>query len=84
MILPSNGRRIVRALEVIELTGGRSSPPSQAAAPRFGAVLLGVDRPTAELDARIARRVARMFAAGLVAETRDLLPGLTINDAAAG
>jgi tRNA dimethylallyltransferase len=39
-------------------------------------VLLGVDRPTAELDERIARRVARMFAAGLVAETRGLLPGL--------
>ena len=36
-------------------------------------MLLGVDRPTAELDERVARRVARMFAAGLVAETRDLL-----------
>ena len=36
-------------------------------------MLLGVDRPTAELDERVARRVARMFADGLVAETRDLL-----------
>ena len=36
-------------------------------------MLLGVDRPTAELDERVARRVGRMFAAGLVAETRALL-----------
>lgn len=76
-VLPSNGRRIVRALEVIALTGR----PFRArmdfgARPRYDAVLLGVDRDTAELDARIGRRVARMFAAGLVAETRGLLPGL--------
>lgn len=76
-VLPSNGRRVVRALEVIALTG-RPFPARlpEAAAPRYDAVLLGVDRPTAELDERIARRVARMFAAGLVAETRGLLPGL--------
>jgi tRNA dimethylallyltransferase len=41
--------------------------------PRYEAVLLGVDRPTGELDERVARRVTRMFAAGLVAETRTLL-----------
>lgn len=73
-VLPSNGRRIVRALEVVTLTG-RPFPArlGTGAAPRYDAVLLGVDRPTAELDERVARRVARMFAAGLVAETRDLL-----------
>jgi tRNA dimethylallyltransferase len=76
-VLPSNGRRIVRALEVVALTGRPfAARLPEAAAPRYDAVLLGVDRPTAELDARIARRVARMFAAGLVAETRGLLPGL--------
>ncbi len=76
-MLPSNGRRIVRALEVVALTGRPfAARLPEAAAPRYDAVLLGVDRPTAELDARIARRVARMFAAGLVAETRGLLPGL--------
>jgi tRNA dimethylallyltransferase len=76
-VLPSNGRRIVRALEVIALTGRPfAARLPEAAAPRYDAVLLGVDRPAAELDARIARRVARMFAAGLVAETRGLLPGL--------
>jgi tRNA dimethylallyltransferase len=76
-ILPSNGRRIVRALEVVALTG-RPFPARfpAGAAPRYDAVLLGVDRDAAELDARVARRVARMFAGGLVEETRGLLPGL--------
>ena len=76
-VLPSNGRRIVRALEVIALTGRPfAARLPERAAPRYDAVLLGLDRPTAELDERVARRVARMFAAGLVAETRALLPGL--------
>ena len=76
-VLPSNGRRVVRALEVVTLTGRPfAARLPEAATPRYDAVLLGVDRPTAALDARIARRVARMFAAGLVAETRGLLPGL--------
>ena len=73
-ILPTNGRRIVRALEVIGLTG-RPFPARlpTGGAPRYDAVIVGVDRDTAELDARVARRVARMFAAGLVDETRGLL-----------
>jgi tRNA dimethylallyltransferase len=83
-VLPSNGRRIVRALEVIALTGRPfAARLPEAVAPRYDAVLLGVDRPTAELDLRIARRVARMFAAGLVAETRGLLPGLRDGQTAA-
>jgi tRNA dimethylallyltransferase len=74
VLLPSNGRRIVRALEVVALTG-RAFPArlETGGTPRYDAVLLGVDRPTGELDARVARRVARMFAAGLVDETRTLL-----------
>jgi tRNA dimethylallyltransferase len=73
-VLPTNGRRIVRALEVIALTG-RPFPARlpTGGAPRYDAVLLGVDRPTPDLDERVARRVARMFAAGLVDETRSLL-----------
>jgi len=75
VVLPGNGRRIVRALEVIALTG-RPFPARlpAGAVPRYDAVLLGVDRPTEQLDARVARRVARMFAAGIVDETRALLP----------
>ena len=74
-VLPSNGRRIVRALEVIELTGRpfRARLPD-ATAPLYEAVLVGIDRDVAELDERIATRVDRMLGGGLVAETRALLP----------
>ncbi|MFP5023439.1 tRNA (adenosine(37)-N6)-dimethylallyltransferase MiaA [Pseudonocardia phyllosphaerae] len=74
-VLPSNGRRIVRALEVIALTGRpfRATLP-KAATPRYGAVLLGIDRDVAELDERVALRVDHMLDDGLVAETRGLLP----------
>ncbi|MEQ3553978.1 tRNA (adenosine(37)-N6)-dimethylallyltransferase MiaA [Pseudonocardia nematodicida] len=74
-VLPSNGRRIVRALEVIALTGKpfRATMPTTGT-PRYDAVLLGVDRAVDELDARVALRVDRMLDDGLVAETRSLLP----------
>lgn len=73
-ILPSNGRRIVRALEVIELTGRPfSALLPQPGRPLHDTVLLGIDRDTAELDRRIAMRVERMFAEGLVDEVRRLL-----------
>jgi tRNA dimethylallyltransferase len=71
-ILPTNGRRIVRALEVIQLTGA----PFTAALPGFEAVydvrLVGIDGPDDWLDARVDARVDRMFAAGLVDEVEDL------------
>jgi tRNA dimethylallyltransferase len=71
-ILPSNGRRIVRALEVIEMSGR----PFSATMPRYEsvypAVQLGLSVGRAELDARIAGRTGAMFAAGLVDEVRRL------------
>jgi tRNA dimethylallyltransferase len=74
-ILPGNGRRIVRALEVIELTGRPFSATMPTPGPaRYGTVLIGLDRSTAELDERVERRVDAMFEAGLVAEVRTLLP----------
>jgi tRNA dimethylallyltransferase len=74
-ILPSNGRRIVRALEVIELTGQPFSASMPRPGPaRFGTVLIGLDREPAELDERIGRRTDAMFDAGLVEEVRGLIP----------
>jgi tRNA dimethylallyltransferase len=71
-ILPGNGRRIVRALEVIELSGR----PFSATMPGYDAgrpaVQLGVQLPREELDRRIEARVDRMWAAGLAAEVRQL------------
>jgi tRNA dimethylallyltransferase len=72
-ILPSNGRRIVRALEVVEITGG----PFRAALPQHvyafeGVVQIGLDVPRAVLDERIEQRVRAMWAAGFVEEVRAL------------
>ncbi|GAA3151066.1 tRNA (adenosine(37)-N6)-dimethylallyltransferase MiaA [Planomonospora alba] len=71
-ILPGNGRRIVRALEVIELSGRpfSASMPSYEAV--YDSVQLGVEVPRAVLDERVARRVERMWEAGLVDEVRSL------------
>ena len=71
-ILPSNGRRIVRALEVVELTGGGFTATLPDPSPYYPSVQIGVDLDTAALDERIARRVARMWELGLVDEVRRL------------
>lgn len=72
-ILDSDGRRIVRALEVVELTG----KPFAASAPvigepRWGTRILALDRATDKLDARIERRTAAMFEQGFVDEVAAL------------
>ncbi|MBB3092998.1 tRNA dimethylallyltransferase [Actinoplanes campanulatus] len=71
-ILPSNGRRIVRALEVIELTGLPFTASLPDPRPVYESVQIGVDRDTAALDERIALRVDLMWAAGLIGEVRGL------------
>jgi tRNA dimethylallyltransferase len=71
---PANGRRIVRALEVIALTGDVYA--STLPAPTYddpATVQLGVDIDRPTLDARIAERVERMWADGLVEEVRGLV-----------
>ena len=72
-ILPQNGRRIVRALEVIQLTGAPFAarlPERRYHLPGVVQVGLTIDRPT--LDARIEQRVDAMWAAELVAEVTRL------------
>ncbi|GAA3851462.1 tRNA (adenosine(37)-N6)-dimethylallyltransferase MiaA [Saccharothrix violaceirubra] len=72
-ILPSNGRRVVRALEVVELTGRPFSATLPKPGPaRWDTVLIGLDRDVSELDDRVNRRVADMFGAGLADEVRTL------------
>ncbi len=72
-VLPSNSRRVVRALEVVELTGRpfTASLPEQ----RYfhdRTVQVGVRIPRPVLDERIERRVRRMWDDGLVDEVRRL------------
>ena len=71
---PRNGRRIVRALEILELgerTHGAALPEEQVLwhAPT---TLIGTDVPRAELVERLDRRVEQMWADGLVAEVEAL------------
>jgi tRNA dimethylallyltransferase len=73
-IEPDNGRRVVRALEVIALTGrpySASLPRLEYADPLTVQVGVDIDRPT--LDERIERRVDEMFASGFVEEVEALL-----------
>lgn len=73
-ILVENGRRTVRALEVVELTGRpftASLPTLEYADPHTIQLGVDIDRPT--LDARIEQRVEQMFADGFVAEVERLL-----------
>jgi tRNA dimethylallyltransferase len=73
-ILPSDGRRIVRALEVVELTGkpfAASAP--EIGPPRWDTAIFALDWDTATLDKRLAIRTDAMFAAGLVEEVKGLL-----------
>jgi tRNA dimethylallyltransferase len=72
-ILPTDGRRIVRALEVVELTG----QPFAASAPTIGTpkwdtVIIGLDWETSLLDDRLSVRTDTMFADGLVDEVSAL------------
>jgi tRNA dimethylallyltransferase len=71
-LLPTNGRKIVRALEVAAIGGGSFTgmmPPYESV---YDALLIGLDRPTPELDERLTQRVATMWDRGLVEEVRGL------------
>lgn len=71
-IAPSNGRRLVRALEVIELTG----KPYSATLPRYTyhwpSVQIGLNLDRDQLESRIHARARTMFASGLIEEVNGL------------
>ena len=72
-IEPNNTRRVVRALEVLELTGRPFSatlPDREFVRPTL---VVGLRMDRGSLDARIEERTRRMFDAGLVEETRGLV-----------
>jgi tRNA dimethylallyltransferase len=81
-IHPNDTRRIVRALEVVAITGRPMSAVWQLAeaamnpaSPAFTAQMLVVDLPRRILYDRIERRVEAMFSGGLIEETRAALAG---------
>jgi len=73
---PANVRRVVRALEVMELTGRRFSDFRTAwdrYESRYDLVVAGLDLPPELLAERIVARVDRMLATGLLAEAQAML-----------
>jgi tRNA dimethylallyltransferase len=73
-ILPTDSRRTVRALEVVELTGQPFAASAPAiGAPRWGTAIVGLDCGTEILDVWLARRTDAMFDHGLVDEVLGLL-----------
>ena len=68
-ILPNNARRIIRALEVIQLTGKPYNAKLPESAPIYEDVRIALDMPRDLLDERITQRVHEMFEQGLVEET---------------
>lgn len=73
-ILDTDGRRIVRALEVVELTGRPFSASAPTiGVPRWDTSIIGLDWETTALDERLSQRTALMFDKGLVDEVAGLL-----------
>lgn len=68
----ANARRVIRALEVIELTGRPFSATMPTYTYALPAVQIGLSMPLEDADARIGRRVDQMWSAGFVAEVRAL------------
>jgi len=72
---PSNGRRLVRALEVIEITGeefGSGLPEDKE--PWRDTIIMGLQAPRDELVLRLDARAAAMWQHGLLDEVRGLMP----------
>jgi tRNA dimethylallyltransferase len=75
-VAPNDLRRIVRALEVFELTGVPISTlhqRHQQAGDRLSALLVGIEYPREELYERINRRVDRMIEQGWIDEVQRLI-----------
>lgn len=73
IIHPGNVRRMVRALEVMELTGRPFQPTlPKSGPPLVDHISLGIEVDREALDLRVAERVEAMMAAGLLDEVRRL------------
>ena len=70
---PNDTKRVIRALEIFDVTGKKKSEQNDAPIPRFEFVCVSIDYPRNELYARIDLRVEKMFEYGLKAEVLSLL-----------
>ena len=81
-ILASNARKIVRALEVNEITGKAFNAKLPEPSPIFSDVRIALDMPRDLLDQRIIDRVHQMFEDGFVDEVKSLEKNLRLGKTA--
>jgi tRNA dimethylallyltransferase len=81
-ILPNNARKIVRALEVNEITGKAFNAKLPEPSPIFSDVRIALDMPRDLLDQRIIDRVHQMFEDGFVDEVKRLEKNLRLGKTA--
>ena len=72
-------KRIIRALEIFETSGNKKSMQKDRLDSRYNYTAIAIDYPREELYKRIAERVDKMFADGLIDEVKKLL-NLGINE----
>lgn len=70
---PKNKRRIIRALEILELTRRPFSKSQKKQPPEFEVLIIGIKTDRQTLYARIDARIDRMLKDGLVEEVRGLI-----------
>ena len=78
---PNDVKRVIRALEILELTGEKKSAQRDTREPRYPFEAFAFDFPREELYARIGRRTQAMLDAGLVDEVKGLLASGVPEDA---
>jgi tRNA dimethylallyltransferase len=71
-VAPENTRRVIRALEVIELTGSAPITELKELPEVIPSIRIGLRRDRSELDARIEKRVEIMWEQGFVDEVVQL------------
>jgi tRNA dimethylallyltransferase len=81
-ILPNNARKIVRALEVNEITGKAFNAKLPEPSPIFSDVRIALDMPRDLLDKRISDRVHQMFEDGFVDEVKSIEKNLRLGKTA--
>lgn len=69
---PNDTKRVIRALEIFEVSGRKKSEQSDEKKPRFDFVSVMIDYPRDRLYERINNRVDIMFNSGLVKEVQGL------------
>jgi len=81
-ILPNNARKIVRALEVNEITSKAFNAKLPEPSPIFSDVRIALDMPRDLLDKRISDRVQQMFEDGFVDEVKSIEKNLRLGKTA--